>query len=255
MDKNSPLMILMPLGAFALCYSPADEGGAGGGGGDAGGGDGGAGGDGADGGDPGTGILDGGNPDDQGGGAPDGGGDGADPDDKNGGDGDSDGDGNDGENPEPFALDVPEGMEAFADDFTAYTNDAQSWLAENPDASAADALKWAASRQAEAVKGQIEASQESFKKQVVEWETALSTDAEVGGTKFDENKAVAVKAVQAFGDKELTELLTETGLGSHPALVKAFWRVGKHLSEAPVLSGGDGGGKKSFAGALYGKKS
>lgn len=64
----------------------------------------------------------------------------------------------------------------------------------------------------------------------------------------------ARRAVDAFGGSELRELLDATGLGSHPAVVKAFHQIGKRVSEDESAFGASAGGRdKTFAEALYGK--
>lgn len=70
-----------------------------------------------------------------------------------------------------------------------------------------------------------------------EWSEASRTDKEFGGDKLDENLAVAKQALDTFGTPELTALLTESGLGSHPEVVRAFFRVGKAISEDRLVPG------------------
>lgn len=50
------------------------------------------------------------------------------------------------------------------------------------------------------------------------------------GDKFDENVAIAAKAVEYGGD-ELREALNLTGAGNHPAVIKFFHQIGRQLSE------------------------
>lgn len=64
-----------------------------------------------------------------------------------------------------------------------------------------------------------------------EWGDAAKSDKEFGGDKFDENLAVAVKAVNAFGTPELRTLLNESGLGNHPEIIRFMVRAGKAISE------------------------
>lgn len=58
------------------------------------------------------------------------------------------------------------------------------------------------------------------------WRTASKADATIGGEKFAENLAIAKEARQAFGDEELGKLLDETGIGDHPAVIRAFYNMG-----------------------------
>jgi hypothetical protein len=70
-----------------------------------------------------------------------------------------------------------------------------------------------------------------------EWAKAATTDAEFGGERLQENLAVAKKAVDAFGDTELKTLLNESGLGNHPAIIRAFFKAGKAISEDRIVTG------------------
>lgn len=51
------------------------------------------------------------------------------------------------------------------------------------------------------------------------------------GTKFDVEVGHAKKALDAYTDKAFKDYMNETGLGNHPALVKAFAKIGRELSE------------------------
>lgn len=72
------------------------------------------------------------------------------------------------------------------------------------------------------------------------------------GHDFDANLAVAHRGIARFLSPALKTVLDETGLGNHPDFVKAFYAIGKMVSEdtpprtAPVSSG------RSAASVLYG---
>lgn len=71
-------------------------------------------------------------------------------------------------------------------------------------------------------------------KQVGEWESSLRNDATFGGANFDANVAVAQKALADYGTPELTTMLKESGLGSHPEVVRFFHKVGQQLAEGKL---------------------
>lgn len=71
-------------------------------------------------------------------------------------------------------------------------------------------------------------------KQVGEWETTLRNDAAFGGANFDANVAVAQQFLTDFGSPELSAFLAESGLGSHPEVVRMFHRAGKELGEGKL---------------------
>lgn len=71
-------------------------------------------------------------------------------------------------------------------------------------------------------------------KQVGEWETSLRNDAAFGGANFDANVAVAQQFLTDFGSPELSAFLAESGLGSHPEVVRMFHKAGKELGEGKL---------------------
>lgn len=178
-------------------------------------------------------------------------GDAADPDKKAEGDGDAAGN----EAPaEPFALAAPEGLEGFSDAYSSYSGAANDFLTANPGANARDALAWAAEHQANQVREAGKAMRAQFEQTITGWETEARSDADIGGDKYDASVKAAVKGLTAFGSPGLVEVLNDSGLGSHPEVIKAFAKVGRLAQESPVLGGEGGKGNVSFAGALYGRK-
>lgn len=71
-------------------------------------------------------------------------------------------------------------------------------------------------------------------KQVGEWETTLRSDAAFGGANFDANVSVAKQFLTDFGTPELSAFLAESGLGSHPEVVRLFHKAGKELGEGKL---------------------
>lgn len=57
------------------------------------------------------------------------------------------------------------------------------------------------------------------------------------GTAFEQRLDTAKKAVKEYGGEELKEYLNETGLGNHPAMIKAFAKIGQSLSEDSMAIG------------------
>jgi len=87
-------------------------------------------------------------------------------------------------------------------------------------------------------------SQQQFADQVAQWGEESRNDQEFGGAKFDENLAVAVTAVKAFGTPQLLDLLTSTGLGNHPEMIRFCRRVGMALGEDKTVAPGNGAGRQ-----------
>lgn len=71
------------------------------------------------------------------------------------------------------------------------------------------------------------------------WEKSLKEDSDFGGVNFETNVGYAKIGLQKFDNNgEVGKLLSESGYGSHPAVVKFFQKVGKALNEDKVLGVG-----------------
>lgn len=70
-----------------------------------------------------------------------------------------------------------------------------------------------------------------------QWAESAKADKEFGGEKLTENLGLAKKALDQFGTPELRELFDKSGLGNHPEIIRAFYRVGKATSEDRVVTG------------------
>lgn len=95
---------------------------------------------------------------------------------------------------------------------------------------------------------------EAWQAQTEQWAADVKADKEIGGDKLTANLSAAQRAMEQFGDPELKEYLDSTGLGNHPALVKAFIKVGKAMSEDKVVTGGHESGGSDLISAFYPKK-
>lgn len=95
---------------------------------------------------------------------------------------------------------------------------------------------------------------EVWQAQTEQWAADVKADKEIGGDKLTANLSAAQRALEQFGDPELKEYLNTTGLGNHPALVKAFIKVGKAMSEDKVVTGGHESGGSDLISAFYPKK-
>lgn len=79
--------------------------------------------------------------------------------------------------------------------------------------------------------------QEAFTKAKEQWANDTKADKEIGGQALGENLGVAKKALDAFGSDELKAVLNGSGLGNHPAVIKAFVKIGKAISEDKFVTG------------------
>ena len=73
------------------------------------------------------------------------------------------------------------------------------------------------------------------------------------GVNWQEEVSQAVRAADVFGGPELRQLLEETGLGNHPAIVRTFAEVAKRMREDISLGASTAApADKTFTQALYG---
>lgn len=95
-----------------------------------------------------------------------------------------------------------------------------------------------------------------WKKRDAEWAAESLANKEIGGTpeKLATSIELANKVRTALGDKELDTFLIQTGLGSHPAVLKFLAKIGKSMSESTLVAGTPAAvnGKLPMAVAMYG---
>ena len=71
------------------------------------------------------------------------------------------------------------------------------------------------------------------------WVSEIKADPDIGGAKLDASLASAARAIDRLGVPGLREALNLTGAGNHPAVVKAFVRLGQMVSEDRFRPGRD----------------
>lgn len=71
------------------------------------------------------------------------------------------------------------------------------------------------------------------------------------GAKLDDALAKAAKFMDAFGGAELRQAIDELGIGSHPALVRAFAKAGDEISEDKAVLGKEAKEEKSMAHRMF----
>ena len=100
-------------------------------------------------------------------------------------------------------------------------------------------------------KARIETEQQAWKDLQNEWVDATKADKDVGGHDFMEKLAVAKKAVDQFGSKELKALFNFTGVGNHVAMVKFLYKIGQTIKEDTVHTGREMSEQRDLAKILY----
>lgn len=83
----------------------------------------------------------------------------------------------------------------------------------------------------------VEAQVGAFRKVKAEWEGEVKSDEEIGGADYAAKLGGAVKVMKNFGNEKLTRLLNDTGLGSHPEVVRVFYKLSKIISEDHFVDG------------------
>lgn len=81
-----------------------------------------------------------------------------------------------------------------------------------------------------------------------EWLSSIKTE---WGADYEANLGVAAKAVGALGGDELKAALNVTGAGNNPAIIKAFQKVGKLISEDQLVAGDRAVNKGNGLSKLY----
>lgn len=89
-----------------------------------------------------------------------------------------------------------------------------------------------------------------------EWAAASRADKEFGGAEFDKNLGLAAGALKQFGTDELRGLLSKSGLGNHPEVIRMLVKVGKATSADDKLVSGRAvaskvEGRDAYAAMLY----
>lgn len=129
--------------------------------------------------------------------------------------------------PESYEFQMPEGVKLDDEAAKEFTAIAKELKLDQPTAQKlADVGAKMAQRQAE-----------QHAQLVDTWTEQTKADKEFGGDKFGENLAVAKTALDRFGTPELRDVLNMTGMGNHPEVIRAFYRVGKAISEDGFVKG------------------
>lgn len=132
--------------------------------------------------------------------------------------------------PEKYDFAMPEGFDLnqeVAGEFEAYARELN--LPQDKAQAVVDmGIKLMQSQQAQQA--------ELVQKTQEQWRNEVVNDKEIGGQALAENLSYAAKVLDTFAP-DLRSVLDETGLGNHPAFVKAFIRIGKAISEDRLVGG------------------
>ena len=73
-----------------------------------------------------------------------------------------------------------------------------------------------------------------------EWAESSQSDQEFGGENLNANLEIAKSALNAFGTDPFKQLLSESGLGNHPEVIRFMYRAGKAISEDSYVGNSQG---------------
>jgi hypothetical protein len=99
--------------------------------------------------------------------------------------------------------------------------------------------------------GNVEQIQAHIEAQGEAWGNEARADKEFGGDKFDENLAVAKRALDQFGTPELKSLLVASKMGNHPEVLRFFYRAGQAISQDGFVPGRHGAPAGDAASVMY----
>jgi len=77
-----------------------------------------------------------------------------------------------------------------------------------------------------------------------DWATESQSDEEFGGENLGTNLETAKSALNAFGTDAFKSLLSESGLGNHPEVIRFMYRAGKAISEDGYVGNSQGANAK-----------
>lgn len=150
--------------------------------------------------------------------------------------------------PEKYELQLPEGAVIDQEFMAEFESAARAANLSNEQAQKFAELGNKLTSQITAKQAELQA------KQVEEWATESRADKEFGGDNLNENIAIAKSALDQFASPKLVELLNASGLGNHPEVIRAFYKVGKAIgSDDKVVTGKAPLPPKSRAETLYGE--
>ena len=143
--------------------------------------------------------------------------------------------------PETYEFQMPEGVQLDQDTATEFSATAKELgLTQEQAQKVADIAVKQAQRQAETHAALVES-----------WVESVKTDKEIGGDKLEANLGIARKAMDTFGSPELKDVLNASGLGNHPAVIRAFLKAGKAISDDGFVTGAPKGAETNLANRMF----
>ncbi|WP_374312445.1 hypothetical protein [Dongia sp.] len=92
---------------------------------------------------------------------------------------------------------------------------------------------------------------EAIEAQHVKWAEDARADPEIGGDKLPANLALGKRVIDFAGGAELRKELNDSGFGNNPALIKAFAKLGKLISDDMLERGQPSAGQVDPLAKMY----
>lgn len=147
--------------------------------------------------------------------------------------------------PETYEFKVPEGIELD----TAFATKAGEVFKElGLSQEKADALT---ALYADRLAAEAKESAVRFAQMKEAWVAEIKADKEIGGKNYDQSVATALKTVEKFGTPAFVKFLDESGMGSHPDMIRFCRNVGLHLVEDRPGAGDSSESKQEMHDKLY----
>ena len=139
------------------------------------------------------------------------------------------------ENAEDYQLAAPDGFEAYNQDLSDWFRGAAHEM--KVPAAMAQGLH---DRFVEQQMSNMQAAQSQAADQQAEWEGELQREY---GSAFSQRVEAAQRALREYGSDELRQVLSDSGLGSNPHIVRAFAKIGMGLGSGPQFKEGESAGQ------------
>jgi len=81
--------------------------------------------------------------------------------------------------------------------------------------------------------------------QITTWKQEITADKDFGGANLQKTLQMAHRGLEKYADPSLKQVISQTGWGSHPGLIKTFARIGQAMSEDTTVSGDGAAAKRS----------
>jgi len=133
--------------------------------------------------------------------------------------------------PEQYDLKPPEGIKELPEEFIGKFTDAAKQIGLSQDQAQKAFEFYLRSQQEEIAK-----AEEDMQRQAAEWAEEVR---KMWGTSFEEKRAVAAKAYSEIVQEipEIRDVIEAMGLGTHPAVLKLFYRLGQLTQEDRLVTG------------------